>query len=69
MSEIIMVGLDLAKSTFQAHGAKAAGQPILRKRLRRDQVLAFFSTLPPWRPVMAGICEDERLLVWSMKFG
>lgn len=69
MSEIIMVDLDLAKSIFQAHGAKAAGQPILRKRLRRDQVLAFFNTLPLWRPVVAGICGEERLLVWGMKFG
>ncbi|RXV58549.1 IS110 family transposase [Roseovarius sp. A46] len=47
MSEIITVGLDLAKNVFQAHGADGAGQPVLRKKLRRGQVLAFFSELQP----------------------
>ncbi len=42
MSETNTVGLDLAKSLFQAHGADAYGQAVLRKKLRRDQVLAFF---------------------------
>ena len=45
MSEIITVGLDLAKNVFQAHGADASGQAVLRKKLRRDQVLVFFSQL------------------------
>ncbi|KRW94373.1 hypothetical protein AQY21_19830 [Paracoccus sp. MKU1] len=47
MSEIITVGLDLAKNVFQAHGADASGRALLRKKLRRDQVLAFFGQLPP----------------------
>lgn len=47
MSEITTVGLDLAKNVFQAHGADASGRAVLRRRLRRDQVLAFFSQLPP----------------------
>ena len=42
MSEIITVGLDLAKNVFQAHGADASGRAVLRKKLRRDQVVAFF---------------------------
>ena len=42
MSEIITVGLDLAKNVFQAHGADASGRTVLRKKLRRDQVLSFF---------------------------
>ena len=46
MSEIITVGLDLAKNVFQVHGADGAGQAVLRKKLRRAQVLAFFSQLP-----------------------
>ena len=46
MSEIITVGLDLAKNVFQVHGADGSGRAILRKKLRRDQVLAFFSELP-----------------------
>lgn len=47
MSEIITVGLDLTKSVFQAHGADASGRAVLRKKLRRDQVLAFFGQLQP----------------------
>lgn len=47
MSEIITVGLDLAKNVFQAHGADVLGRAVLRKKLRRDQVLAFFSQLRP----------------------
>ncbi len=47
MSEIITVGLDLAKNVFQAHGADASGRAVVRKKLRRDQVLAFFGQLQP----------------------
>lgn len=46
MSEITTVGLDLAKNVLQAHGADASGRAVLRKKLRRDQVLSFFSQLP-----------------------
>jgi len=46
MSEITTVGLDLAKHVFQLHGADASGRMVLRKKLRRDQVLAFFGQLP-----------------------
>jgi len=41
--EITTIGLDLAKNVFQAHGATAAGAVGFRKKLRREQVLAFFS--------------------------
>ena len=47
MSEIITVGLDLAKNVFQVHGADVSGRAVLRKKLRRDQVLTFFSQLQP----------------------
>jgi transposase len=36
----------LAKNVFQAHGADATGAPVFRKKLRRDQVLAFFAAQP-----------------------
>ena len=42
MSEIITVGLDLAKNVFQVHRADDGGDAVLRKKLRRMQVLAFF---------------------------
>jgi transposase len=47
MSEIITVGLDLAKNVFQVHGADGTGRAVLRKKLRRGQVLEFFGQLPP----------------------
>ncbi len=46
MSDIITVGLDLAKNVFQVHGADGTGRAVLRKKLRRTQVLAFFIQLP-----------------------
>jgi transposase len=45
--QITTIGLDLAKSVFQVHGVDAAGQVVVRKSLRRAQMLAFFSKLPP----------------------
>ena len=47
MSEIITVGLDLAKNVFQVHGADSKGNAVLRKKLRRAQVIEFFEKLPP----------------------
>jgi transposase len=44
--QILTVWLDLAKKVFQVHGADATGKEVVRKMLRRDQVLAFFSQLP-----------------------
>ena len=46
MGQVSIIGLDLAKSVFQAHGADGSGAVVFRKKLRRDQVLAFFSSQP-----------------------
>lgn len=46
MGEITTVGLDLAKHIFQVHAVDAAGAIVLRKALRRAQVLSFFQELP-----------------------
>lgn len=45
--QITTVGLDLAKRVFQLHGVDAAGGVVIRKALRRAQVLPFFAKLPP----------------------
>jgi transposase len=45
--EITTIGLDLAKRVFQVHGVDAAGKVMVRKALRRAQVLPFFAKLPP----------------------
>jgi transposase len=41
------IGFDLAKNEFQVHGVDAAGKPVIRKQLRRAQVLPFFARLAP----------------------
>ena len=43
--DITTVGLDLAKNVFQVHGINAAGDVIVRRRLRRSQVREFFAGL------------------------
>jgi len=46
MEKIITVGLDLAKSIFQVHGIAENGKVLVRRTLRRSQVLPFFRGLP-----------------------
>jgi transposase len=45
--KVTTIGLDLAKSVFQVHGVDKASNAVLRRQLRRDQVLAFFVKLQP----------------------
>lgn len=40
--EITTIGLDLAKNVFQIHAVDANGTPVIRKAIRRSQMLAFF---------------------------
>jgi transposase len=44
--------MDTSKRIFQLHGVDAAEQPILRKKLPRDRMIAFFKALPPTVVVM-----------------
>jgi len=45
--QVSTVGIDLAKNVFQVHGVDAAGRVVLRKQLRRGEVLRFFAKLEP----------------------
>jgi transposase len=45
--EVNIIGLDLAKTVFQAHGADASGAVVLRKQLRRNRLLEFFARQSP----------------------
>lgn len=47
MEQLIRVGMDTSKSVFQLHGVDAREQPVLKKQLRRGQVVPFFSKLAP----------------------
>src|ERR1700726_57049 len=44
--QITTIGLDIAKNVFQVHGIDAAEKVVVRKQLRRRQVLEFFKALP-----------------------
>src|SRR5688500_7392462 len=45
--KIATVGLDLAKNVFQLHGVDAAGRVVVRRRLRRSEVIKAFTGTPP----------------------
>jgi transposase len=44
---ITQIGLDLAKTVFQIHGIDERGKAVLRKQLKRQQVVRFFAQVPP----------------------
>src|SRR5712672_247346 len=75
MGDITTIGLDLAKNVFQLHAVDEAGSVVMRKRLRRGQVLAFFSRIPPclvgleacatahyWARELAALGHEVRLM-------
>ncbi len=66
MGEISTVGLDLAKSVFQVHGADEKGAAVLRKKLRRDGVVAFFSQLPRCTVAMEACASAHH---WAREIG
>jgi len=43
----LIVGLDIAKHVFQVHAIDSSGEPVHRRKLRRGEVLGFFSKLEP----------------------
>jgi transposase len=47
MQTVSTIGLDIAKSVFQVHGVDASGQVVIRRQLKRRQVLTFFQKLAP----------------------
>jgi transposase len=46
MGDVTIIGLDIAKSVFQAHGSDAAGPVLFRKKLNRSRLLAVFAAQP-----------------------
>ena len=71
----ITIGIDLAKSVFQIHGVDAEGEVVVRKKLRRAEVLKFFGALAPslvgmeacatahfWAREISALGHDVRLM-------
>ena len=59
---IKVIGLDITKSVFQVHGVDATGQPLLRRRLRRIEVLRLFARL---EPALVGIKACHTSHFWA----
>jgi transposase len=66
VKEISIIGLDLAKNVFQAHGADEAGAVLLRKKLRRDQLLRFFTAQPSCTVAMEACSSSHH---WGREIG
>ena len=47
MDQISRIGMDTSKHVFQLHGVNAAEEVVLRKKLRRKEMVAFFEKLAP----------------------
>jgi transposase len=47
VEQISRIGLDTSKHMFQLHGVNTAEEPVLRKKLRRKEMLAFIEKLAP----------------------
>src|SRR5215218_5213294 len=46
MGQAVTIGLDTAKSVFQVHGVDESGAVVVRRQVRRAQLLSFFAKLP-----------------------
>ena len=75
MNEVITIGVDLAKNVFQIHGGDAEGAVVVRRQLRRGQVLPFFKRQRPclvgmeacatshhWARQLIGLGHDVKLM-------
>jgi transposase len=66
MEQMATIGLDIAKSVFQVHGIGQSGAVVVQRRLRRSQVLGFFSKLSP---SVVGIEACASSHFWAREIG
>jgi transposase len=55
LSEVSMIGLNIAKNLFHAHGADASGSPVFSRRIKGAKLLEFFARQPHF-PMALGVC-------------
>ena len=80
MDQISRIGMDTSKRIFQLHGVNAAEQPVLRRKLRRGEMIAFFERLPPtavaieacgsahhWARLLGEIGHDVKLIAPQLR--
>ncbi len=75
---IVTIGLDLAKQVFQVHGVDETGRAVVRRQLRRAEVVGYFEKLSPclvgmeacgsahhWARLISALGHDVRLIAPS----
>ncbi len=65
MTEVAVVGIDLAKNVFQLHGVNAAGRIVLKRRVMRDQLMQVIAQLPS---CLIGIEACTGAFHWQREF-
>lgn len=65
MSDVAVLGIDLAKNVFQLHGVNRAGRCILKRRVMRDQLIGVVASLPP---CLIGIEACTGAFYWQRQF-
>jgi transposase len=63
---VAVYGIDIGKSVFHVAGLDAAGRPVLRKKFKRDRILAFFSNIPVSITAMEA-CPGSQWLARKLK--
>ncbi len=58
--KITVLGIDLAKNSFQLHGVDEQGNRVLKKKLTRKQLVAFIAQLPPCLPPMSPYLSPKK---------
>ena len=66
MERVSMIGIDLAKNSFQAHGARADGSVAFRRKLSRAKVLDFMASQPRCAVVMEACASAH---YWGREIG
>jgi transposase len=62
MSNVTVIGVDLAKSIFQIHGVDANGKVVVKQKMARNQVVKFFANRPP---CLVGMEACASSLYWA----
>jgi transposase len=69
VEQISRIGMDTSKHVFQLHGVNAADEPILRKKLRRKEMVAFFQKLAPTTIAIEACGASNHLARLLQSFG
>lgn len=63
--EVKTLGIDLAKQSFQLHGVDSKGHVVLRRKIKREEMILFVSNLPRCEIIMEACGTSSH---WGRKF-